>query len=78
MSNGPLDHLLTLHDVRNYILDAYYQFAPSPGGGDPAGPLPLAVAEPAILMERAVEVSGPDGISAPELRMIFALVDTDR
>ena len=65
-------------DVRDYILDVYYQFAPSPGGGRPPGPLPLAVAEPAILIERAVEVSGPDGISAQELRMIFGLVDTDR
>jgi hypothetical protein len=75
---GPLEHLRTLDDVRDYIYFGYREVTPPPSSRRAPVPLPLAVAEPAILIERAVELCAPEGISARELRMVFGLVESDR
>jgi hypothetical protein len=75
---GPLDHLRTLDQIRDYICSAYRQVAPPPGSERAPALLPLAVAEPAVLIERAVELCGPEGISKQELRTLFGLVGSER
>jgi hypothetical protein len=85
-AEGP-DSLETLDDVRRFVLEGYR------ASGDPNsrrnrgrplefgfewGKLPLTVAEPGPLIERAVRISGDRGLSLQELRGLFAQLGKDR
>jgi hypothetical protein len=81
MMSDPLGELHTLDDVREFILKGYRQANPPrqlTRAAPPAQKLPLAVAEPAALIARAVEISGPEGISGQELRQLFGMLGADR
>ncbi len=49
-----------------------------PEGDDAYGKLPDHVANPAPLMARAVELSGPEGVSRQELLALFDRLGKDR
>lgn len=79
-----LEHLFTLDDVSRCVADGYWQISHEPGSplGSPglqhSQPLPLSVAEPGPLMERAVQIAGTDGLTLQQLRSVFARLGKER
>jgi hypothetical protein len=73
--------LNTTAEIEQYVAWAY-NFGlrlHTAGPGVPVDPrLPLAVAEPGVLMERAVCVVGDDGLTRQELRRIFKPLSMER
>jgi len=82
-----LDSLQTLDAVRRFVEEGYR------ASGDPHsrrnqghtlgfgfewGKLPLAVAEPGVLIEQAVKLAGSDGITVQALREVFSLLRAER
>jgi hypothetical protein len=71
MDTTLFDNLTTHEDVSLFI-DAAYQKKL----GDPS--LPLAVAEPGPLIERAVEIAGQDGMTLQQVRALFGRLGKER
>ncbi len=82
-----LAQLNTLDDVRRFIAEGYR------ASGDPEswqdrerplefgfewGKLPLAVAEPGALIERAVALAGEDGLTLHQIREVFGPLGRER
>ena len=82
-----LTQLNTLDDVRSFIAEGYR------ASGDPEswqdrgrplefgfewGKLPLAVAEPGPLIERAVALAGEEGLTLHQIREVFGALGRER
>ena len=74
----------SLDDVERFILEGYraaggrYRYAKPLGFGFSYGKLPLAVAEPGPLIERAVVLAGKDGLTLQRARRIFDHLGAER
>lgn len=80
MAADELERLHTLEDVQSFIREGYRASGVAHSRwnrGRPLdygfewGKLPLAVAEPGPLVERAVRIAGAEGLTLQRLRMIF-------
>lgn len=81
-----LDSLKTLDDVRRFVAEGY-RASSDPNSwrnrghslefGFTWGELPLAVAEPGPLIERAVQIAD-DGLTLQELRDVFDMLSAER
>ncbi len=82
-----IDSLRTLDDVRRFVREGYrasQSGASKWASGRPLdfgfeyGRLPLAIAEPGPLIERAVRLAGPDGLTLQQVREVFAELGSGR
>ena len=81
------ENLQTLDDVRDFVRAGYSAAMPGAGGaahpriaefGFKLGKLPLAVAESGPLIEHAVALAGPNGLTLQEIRAVFGMLSEER
>ena len=68
----------TLDDIRDYVQESYSAVMRSPRRGSKLDRLPLAVAEPGVLMERAVTLAGEPGLTRQQILEIFHPLGKER
>ncbi len=85
---APFEQLVTLDDVRDFIAEGYRSASPTWSKWDRGRPLeygftkggglPLAVAEPGPLIEHAVHLAGPEGLTLQQARRVFDHLGKER
>src|SRR5687768_16053123 len=88
MAAAGIQALRTLDDVRDFIREGYRASGDPNSGwnrerprlayGFEWGGLPTVVAEPGLLIERAVRLAGSDGLTLQQIRDLFDMLGKER